>query len=44
MGQRIIESAHSGIRAQFGPDSSQYEEAGGVRKSERKRPARKAKE
>ena len=26
----------SGIRAQFGPDSSQYEEAGGTRSSDRK--------
>ncbi len=38
----LITRAHSGIRAPFGPNSSQYEEAGGVRKSERKRPARKA--
>jgi hypothetical protein len=29
----------SGVRAVFGPDSSQYEQAGGTRRSERKRPA-----
>ncbi|HEY0323694.1 MAG TPA: hypothetical protein VGC66_22255 [Pyrinomonadaceae bacterium] len=28
--------------AQFGPDSSQYEQAGGTRLSERKRPSKKA--
>ncbi|MGB9178937.1 MAG: hypothetical protein WCB68_06765 [Pyrinomonadaceae bacterium] len=33
--------ALSGIRAVFGPDSSQYEQAGGTRTSERKRPASK---
>ena len=33
----------SGIRATYGPDSNQYEQAGGTRTSERKRPARKAK-
>lgn len=33
----------SGIRAAFGPDSSEYEEAGGVRTSERKKPAKKTK-
>jgi uncharacterized protein YukE len=32
----------SAVEAQFGPDSSQYEQAGGTRQSERKRPARKA--
>ena len=31
--------ARSGFRAFFGPDSSQYEQAGGTRASERKRPA-----
>lgn len=31
----------SGIRAIFGPDSSQYELAGGTRKSERKKPTKK---
>lgn len=34
--------ARSGYRAQFGPDSSQYEQVGGTRTSERKRPTRKA--
>ena len=31
-----------GVAARFGKDSYEYEKAGGVRKSERKRPARKA--
>ena len=35
--------ARSGIRSTFGPDSTQYEQAGGVRKSERKKPVRKPK-
>ena len=33
----------AGVGAHFGPDSSEYEQAGGTRKSERKRPVRKAK-
>lgn len=33
--------ARSGIRAFFGPDSAQYEQAGGIRQSERKPPKRK---
>jgi hypothetical protein len=33
----------AGIGAQFGPDSSEYEQAGGTRQSERKRPVRKPK-
>jgi hypothetical protein len=32
----------AGVAARFGKDSSEYEQAGGVRDSERKRPARKA--
>jgi hypothetical protein len=35
----ITTRARSGFRAFFGPDSSQYEQAGGIRASERKRPA-----
>jgi hypothetical protein len=35
--------ALSAIRGIFGPDSAQYDQAGGVRTSERKRPVRKAK-
>ncbi|MBI5388238.1 MAG: hypothetical protein HZA90_26535 [Verrucomicrobia bacterium] len=35
--------ARSGIRGFFGPDSTQYEQAGGTRTSERKKPVRKAK-
>jgi hypothetical protein len=31
------------IGAHYGPDSSEYEQAGGTRRSERKRPRRKAK-
>jgi hypothetical protein len=34
---------NNGIRGFFGPDSNQYEQAGGTRKSERKPPTRKAK-
>jgi hypothetical protein len=37
-----ITRARSGFRAFFGPDSTQYEQAGGTRKSERKRPTRKS--
>lgn len=37
-----VTRARSGFRAFFGPDSTQYEQAGGTRRSERKRPARKA--
>ena len=33
--------ALSGFRAVFGPDSSQYEQAGGTRRSERKRSSKK---
>jgi hypothetical protein len=32
----------SGAQAQYGPDSSQFEQAGGTRQSERKRPTRKS--
>lgn len=39
----IVTRARSGFRAFFGPDSTQYEQAGGTRKSDRKRPTRKAK-
>lgn len=35
--------ARSGFRASYGPDSTQYEQAGGTRASERKRPASKKK-
>ncbi|HMF58050.1 MAG TPA: hypothetical protein VK619_17025 [Pyrinomonadaceae bacterium] len=35
--------ARSGFRAIYGPDSSQYEQAGGTRASERKRPSSKKK-
>ena len=39
MSERML----AGVGARFGKDSSQYEQAGGVRKSERKRPVRKPK-
>ena len=39
----IVVRARSGIRGNFGPDSSQYEQAGGTRTSERKPRKRKAK-
>lgn len=31
----------SAVEAQYGPDSSEYEQAGGKRRSERKRPTKK---
>ncbi|MBD0369930.1 MAG: hypothetical protein ICV60_03685 [Pyrinomonadaceae bacterium] len=34
--------ALSGYRAIYGPNSSQYEQAGGTRSSERKRPTKKS--
>lgn len=37
----VLTRALSGIRAYYGPDSSQYEEAGGTRLSDRKRAAKK---
>ena len=37
----IITRARSGFRAVYGPDSTQYEQAGGTRSSERKRPSSK---
>ena len=36
--------ALNGVKFKFGDDSSQYEMAGGVRKSERKKPVRKPKQ
>jgi len=36
--------ARSGIRGFYGPDSTQYEQVGGTRVSERKKPGRKAKD
>jgi hypothetical protein len=39
----VITRARSGIRSTFGPDSTQYEQAGGKRKSERKPSIRKPK-
>lgn len=37
----ITTRARSGFRAVYGPDSTQYEQAGGTRASERKRPSKK---
>jgi hypothetical protein len=37
----ITTRARSGFRAFYGPDSTQYEQAGGTRASERKRPSSK---
>ncbi|MDX6695599.1 MAG: hypothetical protein QOF02_3202 [Blastocatellia bacterium] len=34
----LVTRARSGFRATFGPDSTQYEQSGGTRTSERKRP------
>jgi hypothetical protein len=39
----LSERMLTGIASQFGKDSPEYELAGGVRRSERKKPARKAK-
>ena len=39
----LVTRARSGFRAVYGADSAQYEQAGGTRKSERKRPGRKVK-
>ena len=33
----------SGVKSKFGPNSNQYEQAGGTREDERKKPARKGK-
>lgn len=40
--QDFSERFLAGVAARFGKDSSEYEKAGGVRKSERKRPARRS--
>jgi hypothetical protein len=37
----LVSRARSGIRAAFGPDSTEYEQAGGTRRSERKPAKRK---
>jgi hypothetical protein len=37
----LVTRARSGIRAAFGPDSTEYEQAGGTRRSERKSAKRK---
>lgn len=39
---RIAARARAGFLATYGPDSSQYEQAGGTRESERKRTGRKS--
>ena len=42
----LVTRVRSGVRAGYGPDSPQYEQAGGIcrsERSERKRPARKPK-
>jgi len=39
----LVTRARSGFRAYYGPDSSQYEMAGGKRRSDRKSPVRNAK-
>jgi uncharacterized protein YPO0396 len=40
---KLTTRARSGIRGFFGPDSDEYEQAGGTRSSERKKPVRKPK-
>jgi hypothetical protein len=42
-GNQLVVRTRKGILAFFGPDSTQYAQAGGKRASERKRPVRKAK-
>lgn len=39
----LSESMLAGVGVKFGKDSNEYEKAGGVRKSERKKPVKKAK-
>lgn len=39
--QQLTTRALSGVRGFFGPDSDEYEQAGGTRTSERKKPTRK---
>ena len=41
-GSDTVTPIRSAMRGVFGPDSTQYEQAGGTRHSERKRPTRKA--
>jgi hypothetical protein len=40
--RELVVRARSGFKSVYGPDSTQYEQAGGTRKSERKRPVRRA--
>lgn len=40
--QELTVRARSGFKSVYGLDSTQYEQAGGTRKSERKRPVRRA--
>ena len=40
--RELIVRARSGFKSVYGTDSTQYEQAGGTRKSDRKRPVRKA--
>ncbi|MBI4770557.1 MAG: hypothetical protein HY784_09155, partial [Chloroflexi bacterium] len=40
----LVTRARSGFRATYGPDSAQYEQAGGTRKSERKPRAKKVRQ
>lgn len=41
-GADLVTRIRSGLRGVYGPDSTQYEQAGGTRRSERKRPSRPA--
>ena len=40
--RELVVRARSGFKSVYGPDSTQYEQAGGTRKSERKRPVRRS--
>jgi hypothetical protein len=37
----LVTRARSGFRSQFGPDSTQYQQSGGTRLSDRKKPSQK---
>jgi hypothetical protein len=41
-GADLVTRIRSALRGVYGPDSTQYEQAGGTRRSERKRPSRPA--
>lgn len=40
-GWQVVVRVRGGVRASFGPDSNEYEQIGGTRSSERKKPKKK---